>query len=134
MKRKPPKSLHTHTTVNQSAFGVHFDFRYMSEDATYNKAKTAHWMKLFIDLKQISSKSWTDAMQTPRQARQGYEKITQDVLKKPLPSPHIPHDAKLDVIRVAGSNDARLIGYKPQNSNVFYVLWLDFDFSVYHHG
>jgi hypothetical protein len=134
MKRKQPKSLHSTSALNQDVLGVHFDFRYISEEHTYNQAKPAHWMKLFVDLKQISSDSWANIIQNPRQTRQGYEKITQDALKKPMPSCNIPNDAKLDVIRVAGNNDARLVGYKPQNSSVFYVLWLDFDFSVYHHG
>jgi len=133
MKRKPTKSLHSTSASNQEAFGtefVHFDFRYMSEEHTYNKATNAHWPKLFLDLKQISSKSWASTMQNPRQTRQGYEKLPQDALNKPLPS-CIPNDTKLDVIRVAGSNAARLIGYK--NKSVFYVLWLDFDYSVYPH-
>jgi hypothetical protein len=133
MKRKQPKSPHSTSVSNQEEFGagfVHFDFRYMSEEHTYNKATDAHWPKLFLDLKQISSKSWANIIQNPRQTRQGYEKLPQDALNKPLPS-CIPNDTKLDVIRVAGSNAARLIGYKYKS--VFYVLWLDFDHKVYDH-
>lgn len=101
----------------------HLDNKYcISRCDTANKAQFAE------ALRKISQFTWKDLKSKPRHAL-GFEKI-----KKTSMNVAIPHVVTADTIIIA----FRFNGKKPmvgfRKKDIFYIIWLDRNFSVYKHS
>jgi hypothetical protein len=80
-------------------------------------------------LDRLSQLSWSELRLSPRHGL-GYEQIPRHALRASLPS-HLTEDVqRLIAFRFAGN--APMVGYRVQA--IFYILWLDRDFTLYDHG
>lgn len=77
----------------------------------------------------LRNMAWRDIRSASRKGI-GTEKIKKSSIKKPIPnSVTDDHDFFL---AMSYQGHKRIIGYKFQQ--IFYILWIDHDFSVYDHG
>jgi len=85
---------------------------------------------VFADtLDRLSQRSWSELRLSPRHGL-GYEQIPRHAIRVPLPS-HLTEDVQRFIaFRCAGN--APMVGYRVQT--IFYLLWLDRDFTLYDHG
>lgn len=79
-------------------------------------------------VRKITQFSWQELASTQRHGI-GFEKIDRDCLRVSLPALLTP-DVRLISFRFSGLKS--MIGFRGKD-NVFYVIWLDRDFSVYRH-
>jgi hypothetical protein len=80
-------------------------------------------------LDRLSQLSWSELRLSPRHGL-GYEQIPRHALRVSLPS-HLTEDVqRLIAFRFTGN--APMVGYRVQA--IFYILWLDRDFTLYDHG
>lgn len=105
-----------------------FGLQYL--DSTYSlKACTKDEKAAFGDtLDKLSKLSWGELLTAPRNGS-GYEIIPQYQIRASIPN-HVTSDIKLLAFRFCGQ--APMVGYRVDR--VFYVLWLDRDFTLYDHG
>ncbi|BAZ81969.1 hypothetical protein PN497_16920 [Sphaerospermopsis kisseleviana CS-549] len=59
----------------------------------------------------------------------GYEKISRDAIKAPIPK-FITEDVNFIAFRFSGIK--AMVGYR--DGAIFYVIWLDRNFTLYNHG
>ena len=76
----------------------------------------------------LSRMTWQEIYQAPRHGL-GAEKIAQSAIRPALPS-LLTEDIGLIALRFSGRKP--MVGFR--DTNVFRLLWLDHDFSVYDHG
>ncbi|APX94290.1 hypothetical protein BWR19_15860 [Halomonas sp. 1513] len=79
-------------------------------------------------LRRLSQLTWGEISQAHRHGL-GYEKISRDSLKVPIP-PQVTEDAQLLSFRCHAH--APMVGYRVDR--VFHVVWVDRAFDVYNHG
>ena len=72
--------------------------------------------------------TWSDISSAPRHGL-GYEKISRGAIQVPIPR-SITDDVTFLAFRCIGK--APMVGFR--DGATFYVVWIDFDFSVYSHG
>lgn len=82
---------------------------------------------LLDKLGQLSQMTWQEIFQNDRH-KTGQEKIAVKSIKESVP-PCVKPDTNLIAIRYNGK--APMVGYR--ENEVFYVLWIDYDFKVYKH-
>jgi hypothetical protein len=104
-----------------------FSLRYMNKD--YSLAKcTKDEKAAFADtLYKLSQLTWSQINACPRHGS-GYEKIARSSIGAPIPS-HLKDDVNFIAFRFFGK--APMVGYR--DGAVFYVIWLDRDFTLYPH-
>ncbi len=78
-------------------------------------------------LAKLCTLQWNQIYSTQRHGF-GSEKISQESIRPTLP-PHITEELSLNAMRFSGLKP--MIGYRDEN--IFYVLFLDHNFSVYSH-
>ena len=82
---------------------------------------------LLDKLSQLSQMTWQEIFQNDRH-KTGQEKIPVKSIKEQVP-PCVKADTNLIAIRYKGK--APMIGYR--ENEVFYILWIDYDYKVYKH-
>jgi hypothetical protein len=104
-----------------------FSLRYMNKD--YSLAKcTKDEKAAFADtLYKLSQLTWSQINACPRHGS-GSEKIARSSIGAPIPS-HLKDDVNFIAFRFFGK--APMVGYR--DGAVFYVIWLDRDFTLYPH-
>ncbi|MCB2218429.1 MAG: hypothetical protein KQH59_20405 [Desulfobulbaceae bacterium] len=78
-------------------------------------------------LRKISALTWAELKSNPRHSL-GYEKISRSSLKVAVPG-KISADVSFIAFRFSGKK--AMVGYR--DKEVFHILWLDRNFSVYNH-
>jgi len=73
--------------------------------------------------------TWNDLNRCNRH-KLGYEKITTNSIKAPLP-PFITEDEQ-NLIVFRYHNMKPMVGYR--DKDIFYILWFDHDFTLYNHS
>ncbi len=79
-------------------------------------------------LYQLSQLTWSQIKASPRHGL-GYEKIDRNAIKSSIPI-HIKDDVNFIAFRFCGM--APMVGYR--DGAVFYIIWLDRDFTLYPHS
>ncbi|NEP40400.1 MAG: hypothetical protein F6K35_14640 [Okeania sp. SIO2H7] len=104
-----------------------FSLRYLNRD--YNLSQcTKDEKAAFADkIAQLSQLTWSQIQSQPRHGL-GYEKIDKNVIRSSIPN-HITNDVNLIAFRFCGK--APMVGYRDRA--VFYIIWLDRDFTLYSH-
>ena len=104
-----------------------FSLRYMNKDYSLSqctKDEKAAFADTLYKLNQLTS---SEINACPRHGS-GYEKIARSSIRSPIPS-HLKDDVNFIGFRFCGM--APMVGYR--DGAVFYVIWLDRDFTLYPH-
>lgn len=72
--------------------------------------------------------TWREIKSLPRQGL-GSETLSKNAIKAPIPN-FITDDASTILVFRFGNN--RMVGHRIKD--VFYIIWFDYDFSLYNHG
>lgn len=105
-----------------------FSLRYINKDYSISKCTKDEKSALIDTLYQLSQLTWSQIQASPRHGL-GYEKIEQSAIKSSIPS-HITADVNLIAFRFCGM--APMVGYR--DGAIFYIIWLDRDFTLYSHS
>jgi hypothetical protein len=105
-----------------------FSLRYINKDYSISKCTKDEKSALVDTLHQLSQLTWSQIKASPRHDL-GYEKIDRSAIKSSIPS-HIKDDVNLIAFRFCGM--APMVGYR--DGAIFYIIWLDRDFTLYPHS
>jgi hypothetical protein len=106
----------------------HFGFSllYINQD-NYNGCDWDDKLALIDSLNTLSQLTWKQVHTLDRH-KLGFETIPRKDLRFPIPA-GIGQDVRFSVFRFSGMKP--MIGFR--RSGVFFILWLDYDFSAYDH-
>lgn len=105
-----------------------FSFKYMESGHSIRDCPKEDKIVLADKLFQLSQMTWQDIFEAYRHGA-GQEKIAKNSIRVPIPA-CVKEDTNLIAIRYNGK--APIIGFR--ENEVFHVLWVDFDYSVYKHS
>lgn len=120
----PPQPLSSNRLPPQ------FSFEYMKPDSGYslNCCNEEHRAALAGKLFLLSQMTWQEIQNSPRHGL-GSEKISRNSLKVAVPS-RIPEDAEFIALRY--HKKCPVVGFRGER--IFYVVFLDHNFTLYDHG
>lgn len=134
MKLKKPvaqktKNITQHTTNNpiKDEGYIIFSLRYLQKSYCFSNCQANEKQALAESLFKRREMTWLSVTKEPKHGL-GYEKINKSCLKVALPAV-VPEGANILAFRFNGK--APMVGYK--ENDIFHILWLDRDFSVYAH-
>lgn len=105
-----------------------FSLQYLQKGYCITDCEQKDQASFALKMKRLSELTWNRIQSAPRHGL-GYERIAQKAIKQPIPQ-HITQDVNLIAFRFAGKKP--MVGYR--DGRIFYVVWLDRDFSLYDHG
>jgi len=105
-----------------------FSLEYLQRDYCVTACQPQEQAQFAIRLRKLSEISWKQIKAAPRHGL-GHEKISQDAIREPIPK-HITADVSFLAFRFSGMKP--MVGYR--SGRIFYVVWLDRDFTLYDHG
>jgi hypothetical protein len=79
-------------------------------------------------LAKLSRLTWGEILRSSRQGL-GHEKINRSAIKAAIPQ-HVTDDVNFIAFRFHGRKP--MVGYR--DMEIFYIIWLDRDFTLYDHG
>ncbi|MGB3300172.1 MAG: hypothetical protein WBA76_18065 [Phormidesmis sp.] len=104
-----------------------FSLQYLQSDYCITQCEGDDQAQFSVKLRKLSELTWS-MIQSVHRHGLGYERIEQDAIKAPVP-PHITADVNLIAFRFSGMKS--MVGYR--DGRIFYVVWLDRDFTLYPH-
>lgn len=105
-----------------------FSLRYLRGDYCLSKCEKEQKAAFADTLHKLSQMTWQEIFQAHKHGL-GCEKISRDAIKSGIPT-EISEDVKFIAFRFYGK--APMVGYRVDS--VFYVVWLDRDYTLYDHG
>jgi hypothetical protein len=107
-----------------------FSFEYMQDGSGYsvNCCEAEDRAQLSARLFQITQLTWMEINQAGRHGM-GTEIIPRDKIEAKIPSA-VSDDTRLLAFRYNGKRP--MVGYR--DGRMFYILWLDWNFTLYPHG
>jgi hypothetical protein len=106
-----------------------FCLEYLDKDYYSLRACTKDEKAAFADtLFKLSQLTWAEITQSHRHGL-GYEKIAKKSIRAPIPA-HITDDVTFIAFRFYGK--APMVGHR--EAAIFHILWIDRDFTLYHHS
>ena len=82
-----------------------------------------------LTLHRLSQLTWQEIRNAPRHGL-GTEKIVRECIRAPVP-PGITEDVE-SFLAIRFHGKAPMVGFR--SGETFHVVWLDRDFTLYHHG
>lgn len=104
-----------------------FSLRYMNKDYSLSQCTKDEKAAFADTLYKLNQLTWSEINACPRHGL-GYEKIARSSIRAPIPS-HLKDDVNFIAFRFFGK--APMVGYR--DGAVFYIIWLDRDFTLYPH-
>ena len=104
-----------------------FSLRYLNRDYSLSQCTKDEKAAFADTIAQLSQLTWSQIQSQPRHGL-GYEKISRNAIRSSIPT-HVTDDVNLIAFRFCGK--APMVGYRDRA--VFYVIWLDRDFTLYPH-
>jgi len=105
-----------------------FSLRHLQTPYCVTSCSQDHQAAFVVKLRKLSEMTWRDIKQAPRKGL-GSEKIPRHQLRVPVPAT-VTEDVEFFLaIRYNGNHP--MVGYRSQQ--VFHVVWLDHNFTVYPH-
>lgn len=105
-----------------------FSLRYLQKDYSLSQCTKDEKAAFADTLYQLSQLTWSQIKASSRHGL-GYEKIDRNSISSAIPT-HIKEDVNIVAFRFFGM--APMVGYR--DGAVFYVIWLDRDFTLYPHS
>jgi hypothetical protein len=106
-----------------------FSFQYLDAAYCVKKCEKNDKVALAEKIQIIGNKTWQELQQAPRKGL-GFEKINRNAIKASLPK-HLEKDEAINFIAFRFSGNKPMVGYREHE--VYHVVWLDRDFTVYNH-
>ncbi|WP_291779170.1 hypothetical protein [Luteibacter sp.] len=104
-----------------------FCLRHLQNGHDLSDCEDADQRQLIAKLRHLSKMDWSQIEQAPRHGS-GKENISRTSIKKEIPR-IVTEDVKLWSLRFSGMK--AMVGFR--SGDIFHLLWLDHDFSVYGH-
>lgn len=104
-----------------------FCLRHLSPEWAVSKCERDDQGLFAVRLEVLSKLTWKEIRNAPRHGL-GTEKINRSAIKAPIPEA-ITEDVEFLALRFSGKK--AMVGFR--NNDVFHVVWLDRDFSLYDH-
>jgi hypothetical protein len=104
-----------------------FSLQYLQSNHCISRCEMAEKAKFADTLRKLSQFTWLDLKLTGRH-QLGYEKIEKNSLKVGIPA-HLTEDINIIAFRFDGKKS--MVGYRI--NDIFYIVWVDRNFSVYKH-
>lgn len=105
-----------------------FSLRYLEGEYCLTKCDKEDQAAFALKIHRLSKLTWSQ-IQSQDRHKLGYDKITRKPIKEPIPS-FITEDVNIIAFRFSGMKP--MVGYR--DGSIFYVIWLDRDFTLYDHG
>lgn len=105
-----------------------FSLRYLEGEYCLTKCEKDDQAAFALKLHRLSKLTWSQIHSQGRH-QLGYEKISRDAIKAPIPK-FITEDVNFIAFRFSGMK--AMVGYR--DGAIFYVIWLDRNFTLYDHG
>lgn len=105
-----------------------FCFRYLHRNCHINKCESNEKIDLLERIVKLSGLSWQEIETTGRHGF-GSEKISRESIKQDLPNDITEDVSHFLALRFSGKK--AFVGFR--NKFVFHILYIDRDFTLYHH-
>ena len=107
-----------------------FSFQFLNSKYCISCCSLQDKAALADQLRMLGSKTWAELRQAPRHGI-GYEKIARNAIRASFPD-HLRKDEDVTFLAFRFSGKKPMVGYRDRE--VFHIVWLDRDFSLYDHG
>lgn len=125
IKSPPDKAASTYSSQNMY---IVFSLRYLDSKYCLTKCQTPEKAAFADTLRVLGHLTWGEALHTGHN-KNGYESIPRDQIKGTIPQ-DITEDVSFIAFRFFGKHP--MVGYR--ENEVFHIVWLDRDFTLYEHG
>jgi hypothetical protein len=105
-----------------------FSLRYLEGEYCITICEKDDQAAFSLKLYRLSKLTWSQ-IQSQDRHKLGYEKISRDAIKAPIPN-FITEDVNFIAFRFSGMKP--MVGYR--DGTIFYVIWLDRNFTLYDHN
>jgi hypothetical protein len=105
-----------------------FSLRYLEGEYCITKCEKDDQAAFALKLLRLSKLTWSQ-IQSQDRHKLGYEKIARDAIKESIPK-FITEDVNFIAFRFSGMKP--MVGYR--DGAIFYVIWLDRNFTLYDHS
>lgn len=105
-----------------------FSLQYLRGDYCLTRCEGDDRAAFAIKMHRLSQLTWSE-IQSQGKHKLGYERIARNAIKTGIP-PHIKPDVNFLAFRFSGMK--AMVGYR--EGSIFYIVWLDRDFTLYDHG
>lgn len=105
-----------------------FSFEYLNKDYDVDSCTKDERAALCSKLAKLSKMTWTQIKQSPRHGL-GFEKISRNSIKSGIPAAVTP---EVDLLAFRFCDLKPMVGFRVES--VFFIVWLDRDFSLYDHS
>jgi hypothetical protein len=105
-----------------------FSLQYLRGDYCLTMCERVDRAAFAIKMHRLSQLTWSE-IQSQHKHSLGYERIARNAIKSGIPA-HIKPDVNFLAFRFSGKKP--MVGYR--EGAIFYVIWLDRDFTLYDHG
>lgn len=105
-----------------------FSFEYMAKGYSVEDLEKDDQSALVIQLFKLTQLAWKNIFQAHRHGL-GSEKIHREAIKVAIP-PKITPDVNFIAFRFSGKKS--MVGFR--RGRIFFIVWLDRNFTVYNHG
>jgi hypothetical protein len=122
------KSPSTSDIISESHEYPVFCLRFLQQNYGIRDCQDEDRIAFASKLEILSKMRWQEIYQAPRHGL-GSEKIAQESIKVSLPN-FLTQETNLIALRFSGRKP--MVGFR--EGNIFRILWLDHDFSLYDHG
>ncbi len=131
LKSQDKSKIKAPKPVNYDKELLLFSFERVQDNSKYGFSKLSKEQKIDLinSIFKRRDKSWNDLNKSSRH-NLGFEKIKIEEIRLERPR-FLTEDTTLWVFRYTGSNHA-MVGYRVRN--IFYILWFDFDYTLYKHS
>ena len=123
------KSPHTSDAMPCEKRKPLFSFEFIDSQYCVSRCEKNDKAALADQLRLLGTQTWAELRQGNRH-KTGYEKIHTSAIKPRIP-PHLKNDDSVTFIAFRFSGMKPMIGYRIEE--VFHIIWVDRDFSVYEH-
>ncbi len=131
-KKGKPKTLRTpaeQKSISTNQEKILFSFQYLDSDYGISECEKEDQAAFSNQLQTIGSRTWQELQQAPKHG-QGFEKIKRHAINYPIPK-HLKDDESVNFLAFRFSSMKAMVGYRERE--IFHVIWIDRDFSVYKH-
>jgi hypothetical protein len=105
-----------------------FSLRYLEGEYCLTKCDKDDQAAFALKIHRLSKLTWSQ-IQSQDRHKLGYEKISRDSLKVQVPR-FITEEVNIIAFRFSGMKS--MLGYR--DGSIFYIIWLDRNFTLYDHG
>lgn len=124
----PRVTLPTYATKRPDDCHPVFSFEYMVDTHSVETCQKDECASLALKLFKLSRLTWQQINQAPRHGL-GFEIIKRDCINAPIPNIVTP---EVNLVAFRFHRLAPMVGFR--RDHIFFIIWLDRDFTLYDHS